>query len=295
MNPHYGDFDTYHMAASAIDEAMRNAVAVGADPSKIAILDNFCWGYTDRPETLGSLVRAAIACQDIAVELGTPFVSGKDSLNNEFSYVDDNGDKQTISIPPSLLISAIGQIDDVSKAVTMDAKESGNAVFLIGKTKDELGGSHFCLSHDQSGGNVPTVDVAVAKATFSAVHSAIRDGLLRSCHDLSEGGFAVAATEVAMAGGLGLKLDLDAVADSSAEGLSDTLLLFSESNSRFLVELPEDRVDQFTKIFRDKGVLATRVGTITDDGKLSVTRSGAPVLEIEIADAKDAWQKPLDW
>ena len=120
MNPHYGDFDTYHMATSAIDEAVRNAVAVGADPEKIAVLDNFCWGYTDRAETLGSLVRAAIACQDLAVALGTPFISGKDSLNNEFSFDDASGDRQTISIPPSLLISAMGQIEDISSAVTMD-------------------------------------------------------------------------------------------------------------------------------------------------------------------------------
>ncbi|MEM0927524.1 MAG: AIR synthase-related protein, partial [Planctomycetota bacterium] len=120
MNPYYGDFDTYHMAASAIDEAMRNAVAVGADPSRIAILDNFCWGYTDRPETLGSLVRAAIACQDVAVGLGTPFISGKDSLNNEFSYFDTEGEKQTISIPASLLISAMGQIEGVVRRINDD-------------------------------------------------------------------------------------------------------------------------------------------------------------------------------
>ena len=295
MNPHYGDFDTYHMAASAIDEAMRNAVAVGADPSKIAILDNFCWGYTDRPETLGSRVRAAIACQDVAVQLGTPFVSGKDSLNNEFSYFDDGGEKQTISIPPSLLISAMGQIADISLAVTMDAKESGNAVFLIGTTKDELGGSHYCLSQNRSGGQVPTVDVPVAKATFAAVHEAIAARLLRACHDLSEGGLAVAATEMAMAGGLGMQLDLDAVADISAPGLSDISLLFSESNTRFLVELPVELVDQFAPIFYAHGVQAARVGTITDDGKLTVTRSGSNVLDIKIAAAKDAWQRPLDW
>ena len=113
MNPCYGDLDPYHMAASAIDEAVRNCVAVGADPSRIAILDNFCWGYTDRPETLGSLVRAALACHDVAVAFGTPFISGKDSLNNEFSFEDEQGNKQTIAIPASLLISALGQVDDV--------------------------------------------------------------------------------------------------------------------------------------------------------------------------------------
>ena len=128
MNPRYGDFDTYHMATSGIDEAIRNSVAVGADPDRIAILDNFCWGYTDRPETLGSLVRAALACYDMAVDLQTPFISGKDSLNNEFSSFDDAGEKQTISIPSTLLISAMGQVDDARTCVTMDFKESGNCL-----------------------------------------------------------------------------------------------------------------------------------------------------------------------
>ena len=143
MNPRYGDFDTYHMAASAIDEAVRNCVAVGADPRRIAILDNFCWGDCERPETLGSLVRAAIACHDVAIALGTPFISGKDSLNNEFSYTDASGERRTIAIPPSLLISAMGQVDDVAKCVTMDFKQPGNLLYLVGETRDELGGSHF--------------------------------------------------------------------------------------------------------------------------------------------------------
>ncbi|MCA9265391.1 MAG: phosphoribosylformylglycinamidine synthase subunit PurS, partial [Planctomycetales bacterium] len=139
MNPRYGDFDTYHMAASAIDEAVRNCVAVGADPERIAILDNFCWGATDRPETLGSLVRAALACQEIAIAFGTPFVSGKDSLNNEFSYDDADGQRVTIAIPPSLLISAMGQVGNVSQCVTMDLKSPGNRLYLVGRTWNEMG------------------------------------------------------------------------------------------------------------------------------------------------------------
>ena len=295
MNPHYGDFDTYHMAASAIDEAMRNAVAVGADPSKIAILDNFCWGYTDRPETLGSLVRAAIACQDMAIALGTPFISGKDSLNNEFSYMDASDEKQTISIPPSLLISAMGQIDDVAKAVTMDAKEVGNAVILIGKTKDELGGSHYCLVNDQQGGQVPTVDTDLAKATFAAVHECISAGLIRSCHDLSEGGLAIAATEMAMAGGLGISLDLQA-AEPTADGqLGDLTMLFSESNSRFLAEVQPEAVQSVLQIFQQKGVPAAQVGTIAGDRQVQVLRGQREILNLSTDAAKAAWQKPLDW
>ncbi len=151
MNPRYGDFDPYHMAASAIDEAVRNCVAVGADPSRIAILDNFCWGDCERPETLGSLVRAALACHDVSIALGTPFISGKDSLNNEFSYNDAAGQRHTIAIPPSLLISAMGQVPDVSKCVTMDFKQSGNLIYIIGTTKNELGGSHYSLVSELTG------------------------------------------------------------------------------------------------------------------------------------------------
>jgi len=134
MNPRFGDFDPYWMAASAIDEAVRNCIAVGSDPDRIAILDNFCWGNTERPETLGSLVRAALACRDVALAFGTPFISGKDSLNNEFSYQDAGGQRRTVAIPSSLLISALGQISRVSQAVTMDLKEAGNRLFVVGST-----------------------------------------------------------------------------------------------------------------------------------------------------------------
>jgi phosphoribosylformylglycinamidine synthase II len=291
MNPSYGDFDTYHMAASAIDEAMRNAVAVGADPSQIAILDNFCWGYTDRAETLGSLVRAAIACHDVAITLGTPFVSGKDSLNNEFSYEDSDGKKQTISIPPSLLISAMGQIDDVSKAVTMDAKAAGNIVFLVGETKRELGGSHLSLVKGLSGGDVPTVDAVRAKQTFANIHQAIQARLIRSCHDLSEGGLAVAATEMAMAGGFGMAIDIDPVCGE----LSATETLFSESNTRFLVETTEENSTEFQRLLDESGIPVFRLGTIDASGQVSVDRGGDAVLQVPVAEAKEAWQQPLDW
>ena len=292
MNPHYGDFDPYHMAASAIDEAMRNAVAVGADPSKIAILDNFCWGYTDRAETLGSLVRAAIACQDLAIEFGTPFISGKDSLNNEFSYFHESGEKETISIPSTLLISAMGQIEDVGKAITMDAKKVGNLVYLVGETKRELGGSHFGLVNELVDGDVPKVVAPVAKATFETLHRAIDQGLVRSCHDLSEGGLAVAATEMAMAGGLGMQLDITEVA---AEELSATETLFSESNTRFLLEITADNAAELESLFSNTKVKLLRLGTITDLGQVQVNCGGQETLSVDIQEAKQAWLSPLDW
>ncbi len=304
MNPHYGDHDTYHMAASAIDEAVRNAVACGADPARIAVLDNFCWGYTDRPETLGSLVRAAIACQDLAVAMGTPFISGKDSLNNEYSYQDTGGNRQTITIPPSLLISAMGQIDDVGQAITMDAKEVGNVLFQLGHTRGELGGSHLSLVHELPGGQVPIFQPQVAKRTFQTLHDMIRRGRVRACHDLSEGGLAVAAAEMAMAGGRGMKLAVDGLLSGGVErregagqgeALTATELLFSESNSRFLVEVPADFADEFEQSFRSAELPVSRLGTIEDQESVVVTLGDEVILEVTTQDAKRAWLAPLDW
>ncbi len=203
MNPRLGDHDPYHMATSAIDEAVRNAVAVGADPSKIAILDNFCWGNTDRAETLGTLVRAALACHDLAVAWKTPFISGKDSLNNEFAWMDGNGRKNTIAIPSSLLISAIGQVADVQKCVTMDFKEVDNIVYLLGVTRDELAGSHLAMILGKDGGSVPKVDSDLAWRVFTGLHESISAGQVRACHDLSEGGLLTSLSEMSFAGGLG--------------------------------------------------------------------------------------------
>ena len=292
MNPCYGDLDPYWMAASAIDEALRNCVAVGADPRRIAILDNFCWGNTDRPETLGSLVRAALACHDLALALGTPFISGKDSLNNEFR---PHGADQPISIPPSLLISAMGQMDDVSRAVTMDLKQAGNHLYLVGTTRNELGGSHLALVHGQSGGEVPRVDAPLAKRTFAALHAAIHAGLLRACHDLSEGGLAVAAAEMAFAGELGAEIDLQRAPRDLPADLpdADTVLLFSESNTRFLCEVTPQQAAAFEAALA--GVPQARVGQVTATGRLRIQSGDKGLVDADWAALKAAWQRPLHW
>ena len=292
MNPRYGDFDTYHMAASAIDEAVRNCVAVGADPARIAILDNFCWGDCERPETLGSLVRAAIACHEVAVALGTPFISGKDSLNNEFSYTNAAGRRQTIAIPPSLLISAMGQIDDVAKCVTMDLKQAGNLLFLVGETRDEMGGSHFSLVSDLQDGQVPTVDPERARKTFAAMHGAINGGLVRACHDLSEGGLAVAAAEMAFAGALGARIDVKNVVGS--ERIAEPVVaLFSESNSRFLCEVSPDHAVEFERNFA--GTALARIGEVTAKKRLVMVANEEKLVDADIDELKTAWQAPLKW
>lgn len=332
MNPCYGDWDTYWMAASAVDEALRNSVAVGADPRRIALLDNFCWGNTDRPETLGSLVRAALACHDMAVAFGVPFISGKDSLNNEFRPA---GSDTTICIPPSLLISALGIVPDVRQAVTMDLKEPGNFVYMVGTTRNELGGSHYCLIRGQACGAVPRVDPVVARRLFLALHQAIREGLVRACHDLSEGGLAVAAAEMAFAGGLGLRIFLGQVPHDlspppqareqaatwcerfGAEKIHPLaawpeavpILLFSESNSRFLVEVRPENAARFEALFTD--LPCALVGEVVEDPYLEIVGFPLPplddipeedadvtapvVIRAPLDELKAAWQRPLDW
>ena len=234
------------------------------------------------------LVRAAMACHDLSIVLGTPFISGKDSLNNEFSFADASGQRQTIAIPPSLLISAIGQIDDVSRAVTMDLKSPGNVLYLIGDTKDELGGSHYALMNGMSVGQVPAVDSDVARQTFAAMHRAISAGIVRACHDLSEGGLAVAIAEMAFAGECGARIDLDAM--SFAAG-NDTAAarLFSESNTRFLCEVAADRAAEFEQVL--SGVSLARFGEVQADDRLTISSGGQTLINASIQELKAAWQR----
>ncbi len=291
MNPRLGDLDPYWMAAAAIDEAVRNCVATGADPATIAILDNFCWGNTERPETLGSLVRAAVACRDVALAYQTPFISGKDSLNNEFSFQDRDGEKQTVAIPPSLLISALGQIEDVQQAVTMDLKQPNNLIYLVGTTREELGGSHLALIHGAAGGNVPQVDLQRVPAIFSALHAAMKRGLVRSCHDLSEGGLAVTAAEMAFAGGLGIDLDLAPLRD--ATGIENAAaLLFSESLTRFLVEIPSHTSRDFEALF--EALPLVQLGEVSAAPRMRVfDAKGKLVIDSACDELKTAWLQPL--
>jgi phosphoribosylformylglycinamidine synthase len=286
INPRYGDLDPYWMAALAVDEAVRNVVAVGADPARIALLDNFCWGNTQRPEVLGSLVRAAEACRDASLGLGMPFISGKDSLNNEYS-----SEGRRISIPPTLLISALGRVPDVRRCVTMDLKQAGNLLYLIGTTREELGGSHLHLVRGIQGGQVPTVDFAAGRRVFDGLHAAIQRGLVRSCHDLSEGGLAVALGEMVFAGEVGAEItSLHAPGGHD----SDTILLFSESPSRFIVEVEPAKAAALEACW--PGGIARRIGTTVKEPRLRIAGgSGEWILWATAKDMKEAWQRPLSW
>jgi phosphoribosylformylglycinamidine (FGAM) synthase-like enzyme len=286
INPRYGDLDPYAMAAAAIDEAARNVVAVGADPARVALLDNFCWGNTDRPEVLGSLVRAAEACRDVAIAYLMPFISGKDSLNNEYHSAGRH-----IVIPPTLLISALGRVPDVRQCVTMDLKEVGNRLFLIGVTKDEMGGSHYHLIQGLEGGQVPQPDLELAPRVFRKLHEAIRQGLVRSCHDLSEGGLAVAVAEMTFAGGIGA----DVTRLAAETDLPDEVLLFSESTTRFIVEVRQDREAEFRACL-GTNVPLTPIGQTVKEPRLRIAgANGEWLVWAGLAELKEAWQKPLRW
>ena len=290
IKPEFGKRDPYRMAVSVVDEAIRNAVAVGADPARIALLDNFCWGDPLRPETLGGLVEAARGCHAAALHYGAPFISGKDSLNNE--YLGADGLRH--AIPPTLLISAIGLIEDVTQAVTMDLKEPGNAVYLLGETRAELGGSHFGMQNEElrmEKEETPGLPEH-APRLYRALHQALRAGLARACHDLSEGGLAVAAAEMCLAGRLGLTLALDA---------DDPIVaLFSESNGRLLVEVRPDDCAAFEAYFSEKpGFLKkpgffkkgflTWIGTVTAEPQLSITNRAQPLIALPVAELLAAW------
>jgi phosphoribosylformylglycinamidine synthase len=233
-------------------------------------------------------VRAAQACYDVALGYETPFISGKDSLYNEFET-----EKESICIPPTLLISAVAVMDNVERAVTMDCKREGDLVYIIGTTLNELGSSQYYGIHGYVGNRVPMVDSKKGKRLMDTLSAAMEKGLVRACHDLSEGGIGVAAAEMAFAGRLGLVIHLGQVPLGEAVNRDD-YVLFSESNTRFLVEVaPEDK-HQFEGMMA--GVDFAAIGQVTSNKRIEVYGLNREiVLSASIAELKEAWQRPLRW
>jgi phosphoribosylformylglycinamidine synthase len=285
--PRYGLLDPGAMASAAIDEALRNAVAVGGDPDRTAILDNFSWGNCDKEDRLGALVLAAVACREAALAFGTPFISGKDSLNNEYRV---GGESR--SIPPTLLVSALALVPDVQRTVSMDLKAAGSRLYLVGTTRAELGGSHYLGVAGLQGGTVPSPDLAVAPRILRAVHAAIRSGTVLACHDLSEGGLAVAVAEMAFAGGIGAEIDLARVTLPTLEKTfdPDSTRLYSQSCSRFLVEVAEGSAAAFERAFQ--GLPCAAIGRTTPGSKLQIRGSAGGILvEAEIEELRRAFHE----
>jgi len=258
VNPQYGLYDAERMAYAVVDEAIRNAVVAGADPSQIALLDNFSWGDPRRPSTLGDLVATVTGCCDAARLYKAPFVSGKDSLNNE--YTDTDGQRH--SIPPTLVITALGFIPDADAIVTTDLTAVGNELFLVGSTRDELRGSHLHLVlGGDYGGEVPAPDHN-APERYVLLHKVMRESLVQSAHDCSEGGIAVALAEMVIGSGKGIEAHVD--------GMNEVAALFAESNGRIIIEVAPADVDQIRSVFGDD---AKKIGTVCGDAALTITTS----------------------
>jgi phosphoribosylformylglycinamidine synthase subunit PurSL len=288
INTRYGDIDPYWMAASVIEEALRQIIAVGGSLERVALLDNFCWGDTSKPDNLGALVRACGACYDMAIAYGTPFISGKDSLNNEYEH-----DGERLSIPHTLLISVLGVMDDVNRTVSMDLKQAGSQLYLVGTTVAELGGSEYYHAYGELGTRVPRVDTGASKRGLDAISRATARGLVRACHDLSDGGLAVALAEMAFAGNLGASVDLTRV--PLGETITrDDLILFSESNSRFLVEVAPEQAAEFEAIMSEAQL--AQIGVVTDSPAVEIRGlSGEIIINRSCAELKEAWQRPMRW
>jgi phosphoribosylformylglycinamidine (FGAM) synthase-like enzyme len=286
INPWFSDIDTYDMTTSVIDEAVRRVIAVGGDLNRIAILDNYCWPdpvesekTPDGAYKMAQLVRSNKALYDLTTLYKTPAVSGKDSCKNDST----RGGKK-ISIPPTLLVSSIGQIDDVNKAVTMPLKEAGDVIYVIGETKDELGASAYyrLLAEEQGapenyGGTVPAVDGDQALKIYAAMNQATDAGLLKSATSPSKGGLAISLSLIAIGGQLGANVDLSGLGQDAATAL------FSESNSRFIVSVAPEKTAELESLFAGRSIV--KIGTVTTDKKLVIKGS----IHVDI----DALVKPF--
>ncbi|MBN2139633.1 MAG: phosphoribosylformylglycinamidine synthase [Desulfovibrionaceae bacterium] len=290
--PKYSDLDTYWMMANAIDEAVRNAVAVGGDPRRMAGVDNFCWCDPVRSEAvpdgrykLAQLVRANQALAHFCRAYGLPCVSGKDSMKND--YV---GGGVKISIPPTVLYSVIGVIPDVNRCLTSDLKAPGEAIYVLGVTGPDLGASELASELGFSSGSAPQVDALSARQRYETLFSAIRAGLVSACHDCSDGGLACALAEMAIGGRLGLRADLDLVPCWGGPGLAG--LLYSESAGRLVVTVPQRLCAEFEALFR--GQTAARIGEVAA-GPVEFRSAGATILSQEPEVLARAYKSTLAW
>ncbi len=290
--PRYSDLDTYWMMACAVDEAIRNAVAVGGDLDHMAGVDNFCWcdpvqsdKTPDGHFKLAQLVRANKALAHFCLGFGVPCVSGKDSMKNDYSM-----DGFKISIPPTVLFSIISVIPDVGLTVSSDLKQPGEVIFLLGLTRKELGRSELASEIQSKGGDVPQVDLISARTRYQSMQQAFRSGLVTACHDLSDGGLGVALAEMCIGGGLGADVNLDLVPVCGGQPDMETVL-YSESPSRLLVTVSEDRAGDFEELFQ--GQAMARVGTVRAEPMFEIRCRDRVVLQEEVQDLSRAWKSTL--
>ncbi|MBN1445258.1 MAG: phosphoribosylformylglycinamidine synthase subunit PurL [Candidatus Omnitrophica bacterium] len=286
INPFYGRHDPYMMAGCCIEEALRNIVSAGADPGAAAILDNFCWGDVNDEENLGALARCVKGCRDFALKYKLPFISGKDSLNNFF--VEEKTGVET-SIPGTLLISAVGIVGDIRKTVSSSFKRGGNLLYICGKTRKEMGGSRYYAVFGIEGGEVSEPVPSKTLPMMRKLHCCIEVGMVKSCHDCSDGGFIIALSEMAAGGGRGAEVFLDRMI---SDDVSPEALLFSESQGRFIVEIDRTLQGDFEKAM---GKNVSMIGSVAEDGEIKVFYGGEKLFSLSAEEAEKAWRSGLQW
>lgn len=287
-----GRIDPYQMAAGGIVEAIGNVVAAGADPDRIALLDNFCWGDTRREESLGTLVEACRACHDMALAFMAPFVSGKDSLNNVFAWTDAAGRQQELSIPPTLLATAVGQVNDVRGVVSPDLKAAGNRLAIVGATRADLVGTQLELTGRVRGGGLPTVEPAACRAAWAALAAARSAGLLAACHDCSDGGLAAAVAEMAIAGGRGAWIELALVPRAGTGPFPDLALAFAETPGRFICEVRPEHGPAFAaQMDRMAGVTWGWIGTVGAEPVVEIVATDGSLDTLPVDRLAAAWRR----
>ena len=284
--------DPYQLALLGIDEAVRNLVCTGADPDRIAILDNFCWPSCNKPENLGALVRACEGCYDGAMAYRTPFVSGKDSLNNQFTT--DTG--EVIEIPYTLLITGLGIVPDLNLCVTTDAKAAGNILLHIGSVPTGIGGSHAqrVLGNIHSETSCPGVDLVAGPKIARAVAKLVASGRIASAHDVSDGGILTAIAEMLIGGSSPLPLGKPIGAEVTLRSLHTNPLqaAFSEGASRYVLEATPTNAAAITTELAALGILCTSIGTLNSSGVLTEADTK---LSVAVGDLTAVWSGTLDW
>ncbi len=296
--PAYSAIDAYHMTSCTIDEAVRRLIAVGADPDHIGGVDNFCWPSiqyhpVDNPDgkfKAAQLVRACWALRDMCEAYEIPLLSGKDSM-----YVDGHlpgryGEMHKVSAPETLQFSAISVVEDIQHCVSMDSKVPGDLIYVLGTTRNELGGSEYYAHFGQIGLNVPRVDTENFKTVYRALNQAIKHGLVASAHGIYRGGLGVHLAMVAMGGSLGLQIDLQQVPASGVD--NDPALLFSESAGRFIVTIDAQHRQDFEKLFAPSTCAC--IGTVTAEPQLNINGLDAnTIVSLAVSALKSAWKKPF--
>ncbi|MBU1500016.1 phosphoribosylamine--glycine ligase [Patescibacteria group bacterium] len=265
LYPSYSEIDCYQMAGASIDTAIRNLVASGVNVDKIALLDNFCWCSSNDPTRLFQLKKAAQACYDFAKIYETPFISGKDSMFNDFKGFDEKGNPIKISIPPTLLISSVGLIEDVLKTISIDIKFPGDIVYILGESKDELGGSEYFAMNKAVGNNIPKINALINKKLYHSFFQAAKKGFISSAISITRGGLGVALAKTSLAGKLGIEVSLDGLPGQVSR---NDFALFSESQGRILATINPKNKKEFGKVM--KGNQIKQIGQVTNNQKLII-------------------------